>query len=553
AFRYRDYVVKSLNDDKPFDQFVREQLAGDLLVTDEMSESQKHELLIGTGFLSLGPKVLAEADKTKMLMDILDEQINTTGVAFMGLTFGCARCHNHKFDPISQADYYSMVGIFKSTYTMESLKTIAKWHENSVATEEDLQRLEEHKSRLEAAKAEIASTIQTAKASLVSGLSDAEAESRFSDETRAALKQLRDEQKQLEASVPELPTAMGVKEGSPETSRINIRGSHLTLGRPVRRDVPAVLRLGPEYQIPETASGRLQFANWLVDPQHPLTARVMVNRVWRWHFGRGIVASTDNFGHLGDHPTHPKLLDWLACELMDGKWSLKSLHRTILLSHTWQQSSESNPAGEDADPANHLLWRSGVHRLDAESIRDSILAVSDRLDRTMGGSLLHVKNREFLFNHTSKDETRYDAPRRSIYLPLIRNNIYDGFSLFDCTDAAVANGNRSTSTVASQALFMMNSELLIESAEQLARVTLSEGGASPQERIDWLFGRTMGRPATAKERNAVIATLQTLRERSVSAGSGPSEGESPRENSEEAAWAIVCQSLLASNEFIYVR
>ena len=592
AFRFRDYIVASFNADKPFDQLVQEHIAGDLLITEDMSESRKHELLIGTGFLSLGPKVLAEADKTKMLMDILDEQIDTTGRALMGLTLGCARCHDHKFDPISQADYYSMLGIFKSTHTMDSLKTIAQWHEHSVETKDDEQRRKQHQADIEAKKAEIANLINSARARLMSDVSDSEAEKQFPEDVRSRLISLRAEQVRLEETLPESPTAMGVKEGETVVARINIRGSHLSPGRAVARGVPVVLQLGGNLQIPEDQSGRLQFARWLTDPRHPLTARVMVNRVWRWHFGTGIVPSTDNFGHLGEKPVNPELLDWLACEFIENGWSMKQLHRTIMLSRTWQLSGEGNLDAEQRDPENSLNWRFSMQRLQAEVLRDSILAVSGQLDRTMGGSLLHVKNREFFFNHTSKDETRYDQPRRSIYLPVVRNNLYDGFALFDCTDAAVSNSNRATSTVASQALFMMNSNLLVQASEKLAEKLLAEASREDDLRIQWLYERALGRPANAAETETILKSLRMLKQQMskarlsndddvsgssarplskssnrliVSADSlqpdsvnselgAPDELNGlPESSNVLSSWMLICHSVLASSEFMYVQ
>ncbi len=544
AWRFRDYIVESINADKPYDQFLREQIAGDLLITEDTDEMSRRTLLTATGFLSLGPKVLAEPDKTKMLMDILDEQIDTTGRAFLGMTFGCARCHNHKFDPVSQADYYALAGIFKSTYTMESLVTIAKWNENPVATNAETESLKAHQGKIDHQKSQIASLVETTKASLVNGANSTEEQ--FPDEVKKQLADLRAEQKKLEESTPELPTAMGVKEGTPEAVRINIRGSHLTLGRPVTRGVPVVLQLGQPLAIEEKQSGRLQLANWLTDARNPLTARVFVNRVWRWHFGRGLVASTDNFGHLGERPSHPELLDWLTAEFIQTGWSMKSLHRMIMLSRTYQLSSDSSQQAAQSDPANIMLWRGNLHRLEAEAIRDSILAVSGLLDRSMGGSMLHVKNREFLFNHTSKDETRYDSLRRSLYLPVIRNNIYDGFSLFDCTDGAVPNGNRSTSTVASQALFLMNSDLILQASSALADGLLKSGPENASERIQLLFRRVLGRPATQEETDAMLKAADQVRDQLISE-------QVPETELVARTWSVLCQGVLASNEFIYVR
>ncbi len=558
AWRYRDYVIAAFNSDKPFDQFIREQLAGDLLDGDEKA---KHERLIATGFLSLGPKVLAEVDETKMEMDIIDEQIDTTGRVFLSLTFGCARCHDHKFDPIRADDYYALAGIFKSTTTMESFKKIAIWNENIIASPEQLKEKEKHDGQVTALETEIAAlTKQEADAKKVTkpvetttkvdatGEKKTEvtteepetpAETSEAQPTVAEqLKTLKANLKELKTKAPELPSAMGVTEAKPTDVPIHVRGSHLSLGRDVSRGMPLVLCIDePELQAPGE-SGRLELANWLASPTHPLTSRVWVNRVWRWHFGTGLVSTTDNFGILGLKPTHPKLLDWLAVEFVENGWSTKELHRLILLSKTYQMSSAFNEKNAAIDLENQYHWRTKQLRMEAEVFRDSLLAVSGQLDTTMGGSMLHVKNREFIFNHTSKDETNYDSNRRSIYLPVIRNNLYDGFSLFDYTDASVSNSNRDTSTVAPQALYALNSDVVLTAAEQLAKQLQTDAPDDTSQRIRSLFEKAYGRLPTPQETATISHYITQL---------------IPTVENELSAWTVVCQTILISNEFIYVQ
>jgi hypothetical protein len=524
AWRYRDYVVAAFNADLPYDRFVTEQIAGDLLPPADSVE-ETHRRLVATGFLALGPKVLAEVDERKMEMDIVDEQLDTVGKAVLGLTLGCARCHDHKFDPISTADYYGLAGVFKSTRTMETFTKVARWHENSLANEAE-------RSRKAAHDAEVA-----AKKEAIKGEKDED-----------ALKRLKDELAALEKAAPTLPSAMGATEGTVADVAIHVRGSHLTLGAVVPRRVPESLS-GPDApSFSAAASGRLELARWLVSPGHPLTARVLVNRVWRWHFGRGLVGTPDNFGALGEPPSHPELLDWLARRFEEGGWSLKSLHRRIVLSSTYRMGSAFDAEAARIDPENRLRWRADVRRLEAEAIRDALLAVAGRLDRTMGGSLLTVANRGYFFDHTSRDATGYDSPRRSIYLPVVRNHLYDLFALFDATDASVPSGDRATTTVAPQALLMLNSDLVLDAARALAADLLRDDGAGDAERLATLYERAYGRPPTDAETRRAGAALGAF-EAALRSGDAACDAPAAR----LGAWQALCQAVLAANEFVTIR
>ena len=543
AWRYRNYVIRSLQDDKPFDQFLAEQLAGDLLATDVTDESRRGELFTATGFLSLGPKVLAEGDEKKLLLDIIDEQMDTIGRSMLGMTIGCARCHDHKFDPITQADYYALSGIFQSTKTMESLARIAKWHENPIDTAADRDARETHQKKLDDLQAQITETVSAA--SKAAGSDKDLPDEKLPQDVQDQLKQLREQHTALTAELPELPTAMGVTEAEVTPARILARGNHLAPGRVVQRSIPVVFDPTRSFAVSEDRSGRLALAQWLTGPENPLTARVIVNRVWRWHFGRGIVATTDNFGKLGEPPVSPELLDWLAVQFVESGWSLKTMHRLILTSQTWQASTADNSASEHADADNLLFWRWDLRRMEAEIIRDSILAVTGTLDASMGTSLLHVDNRKFLFDHTSKDTTNYDSQLRSVYLPVIRNNIYDAMALFDCTDGAVPNGDRGSSTVASQALFMMNSDLIIHSCRTHAQALL-QLPLSDRERAELLVRKTLGRPATPAHTEQLLQALNHLQNQLQQEGTATDEAQL-------TAWTVINQTLLMSNEFLYVR
>ena len=550
AWKYRDYVVNALNKDKPYDLFLKEQLAGDLLEPAK-DVAERNERLIATGFLLLGPKVLAEVDKTKMEMDIIDEQINTIGVSLMGLTLGCARCHDHKFDPISANDYYGLAGILKSTKIMESYKTIGRWNENSLATEADLKVQAEWDQKIKVEEDQIAALVKSENERLqTEGGKEfklpAKPEPSYSKEAQAQLKTLRDQVASLKKERPEVPTAMGAAEREIIDVPIHIRGSHLTLGETVPRHVPVVLSQQPQKPFSSEQSGRLKLAEWLVNPDHPLTSRVIANRIWRWHFGKGIVSTPDNFGKLGAKPSNQPLLDWMAASLMEQGWSLKQLHRTILLSNTWQMSSEWNEKAAAVDPDNRLMWRADVRRLDAESIRDSILAVSEGLDMQLGGSLLSVKNREFVFNHESKDGVTYDFNRRSIYLPVIRNHLFGMFMLFDYADASVLNGDRSSTTVAPQALFLLNSHLVEDASQRMADTILNQTALSPEQKLQQLILKAYGRSPSKMEINRLLQFLDEM-ERDLQSEEPDSVKRINR------AWQVFCQSIFASSEFIYLR
>jgi hypothetical protein len=548
AWRYRDYVVAAFNRDKPFDRFVVEQIAGDLLPAHD--EPQRHEQLIATGFLAIGPKVLAEVDEAKMQMDIVDEQIDTVGRAVLGMTFGCARCHDHKFDPIDTADYYGLAGIFKSTRTMENYKKVARWHENVLPSPAATAARADYDAQLARKKEAIEKFVAAADDEARKGLPpDAKPpeklESVYPEATKAELKKLRDELAAIEKNPLELPSAMGVAEDRVADVAIHIRGNPLKLGEVVARHTPPVMRGPGAAEFAPSESGRLPLAHWLVDSQHPLTARVIVNRVWRWHFGRGLVRTTDNFGILGEAPSHPELLDWLARRLVADGWSIKSLHRLIVTSSTYQQSSVPRNDVLARDPENRLFGRSDVRRLEAEAVRDAMLAVSGQLDSAIGGSMLAVKNRGYLFDHTSKDTTDYNSRRRSLYLPVIRNNIYDLFQLLDYPDAAVPSGDRATTTVAPQALMMLNSDLVMQCAAEFAARLLADPGDADQ-RLQRMYAIAYGRDADAGELAAGRSMLDKV-EQSLAAT------ELDAERRRHEAWSVLCHVAIAANEFIYVK
>jgi len=307
----------------------------------------------------------------------------------------------------------------------------------------------------------------------------------------------------LEKARPNIPDAPGAAEGDiAETLRIHVRGNPQTLGAEVPKRFPRIFAGENQPPLPAKQSGRLQLAEWLTRPDHPLTARVMANRIWRWHFGAGIVGTTDNFGLLGEKPSHPELLDWLALEFVKQKWSIKAMHRTMLLSATYQMSCVDSVAAESTDPENRLHWRFARQRLDAESMRDAILSVSGQIDLTLGGSLVKGKDREYVSNDKSVES--FVSKRRSIYLPVIRTAGYDVFQAFDFPDPCVACGNRSTTTVAPQALFMLNGEVVVSNAQKMGEWLVKQSG-DDAARVRSVYLRAFARSPNDAETKRALA------------------------------------------------
>lgn len=460
AWRYRDYVVRAFNADKPYDQFLVEQLAGDLLPASGNAQ-RDFDQVVATGFLQIGPKPVVMRDKKQMLLEIADEQVHTIGVSMLGLTLGCARCHDHKFDPIPTADYYSLAGIFTSTKVMADAAPDSKWWEKSVAGPE---------GRL----AEV-------------------------------------------MTVEDLP--------EPKNLQIHMRGNYRSLGAEAPRRFLQIIAGEGHAAIRSSGSGRLELARWIADPTNPLTARVMVNRIWQHHFGRGIVATSDNFGRVGEPPTHPELLDWLAARFTESGWSVKAMHRLMLLSNTYQQACLENAESAAVDPDNRLLWRMPRRRLRAEEVRDSMLAVSGGLDPSAGGTL-------FTEGYQPGDEARklyvvdisnrypyppFQSARRSIYLPTLRNARPEILKLFDVANEQAPTAVRGETTVAPQALFLLNSQFVRDRAQDLATHILNqlpvvkpEGWKSAA--IDHAFRAILGRGATTAEQQTAMDFLASYRQ-----------------------------------------
>ena len=432
---------------------------------------------------------------------------------------------------------------------MEHFKKVAKWHENPLVTADSTARQTAFDEQLAKKRQAIQSLVDRADVQVKAALPEGTApppklETLYPEETKAELKRLRDDVTQFEKTAPELPTAMGVSEDKVVDVAIHIRGNPLKLGDTVPRRIPRILQSASPAQFDAEHSGRLELARSFTTPEHPLTSRVLVNRVWRWHFGKGLVRTPDNFGLLGEMPTHPELLDWTARRFTAQGWSLKRLHRLIMLSSVYQLDSNAAPTLVERDPENRLLGRAEVRRLEAEEVRDALIAVSGRLDQTLGGSLLTVKNRAYFFDHTSRDLTDYTSPRRSLYLPVVRNNIYDVFQLLDYPDAAIPTGDRTTTTVAPQALMMLNSDFVAKASADMAGLLLGDTSATDESRIGRMYVAAFARDVTSVEITEARAFLNQVEQALETLAPGQRR---------QRAWECLCQIVLASNEFIYLK
>jgi len=561
-YRYRDWVIDAFNDDMPYPQFVAEQLAGDLIKQqpDESLEDYMRRVS-AAGFLSVGPKMIADDDPMKKKMDIIDEQLNTVSQTFMGLTVGCARCHDHKFDPIPTWDYYAMASIFKSTKTMEHLRVVAPvslhefkptgYKESMAAYEAELQPLiaardafwikhgrENWAEKNQSAAQKAEKRMSEGKPFALPKKPEKWISASKKDEFERLAKAVRDH----EATKPQSVKVMAPTDGEIEDLKVSLRGNYLTQGAQTRRQFLRIIDGEEPKPIQTKQSGRLELARWITKDDHPLTARVLVNRVWRWRFGHGIVATPDNFGRLGARPTHPELLDWLATTFVSDGWSIKQLHKRMMLSATYQMSTRYSDRGNEVDPENRLLWRFPRLRLEAEVIRDSILAVSGNLDMSMHGSMMGLKDRSYVTGTASKQQ-RYDNPRRSVYQPVYRSAVYDVLTAFDFPDPATPTGDRKNSVVAPQALLMMNSPLVADHSRRLATLLLQQYD-SDDARLVALFERTVSRPPSERERTSILFHLD--------------ETETLLTNSSEetnpglTAWQGICRAVISSNEFLYL-
>ncbi len=564
AFRYRDYVIDAFNRDLPFDQFLIEQIAGDLLPEAENptaeDDHRTRSRIAALGFLALGPKMLAEPDKEKERVDVVDEQIDVVTKAFLGQTIACARCHDHKFDPVSDADYFALSGVFRSVTTFDNIATVGRVAQRPLATAAEVKRteewrarakeLDEARQRAEAARNEVERAMNRARwaevfanpslAPLHDALRSAKRDAARDLPERAAFAAARDARDAHEKVKPaDLPRVLVVKETKVDETPVHDRGDHMQpRGEKVARAVPAVLeRVLPGPEFPGNASGRLELARWMAHAENPLTARVAVNRIWTWHFGIGLVDTPSNFGTLGSVPSHPELLDYLARRFSRDGWSMKSMHRLIMTSAAYRQSSATHVALPDHDPDNRLLSRFPRRRVEAEIIRDAVLATSGALDPAMGGTLLGTGDHDYVTNDQSGNGARYDSNRRSIYLPVIRNAMFGLFTAFDYPDASAPIDCRPRTVVAPQALFFMNAPFVDDAAKRIAHALAGET-SDADARVREAFRRTLAREPDARERDESREFLADL-EHSGLDGTD--------------ALVRLCHALLSTNEFVTIE
>ena len=593
AWRYRDYVIESLNSDKPYDRFVQEQIAGDELWPNDPKAR------IATGF----NRHYADESNAAILMqrrqEVLLDITDTVGSVFLGLTYSCAKCHDHKFDPILQSDYYRLQAFFTNVATDDEIHLLteqqraerklqqAKWEEATRDIRSQMDGLLEAK-RTDAFETQVnrrspetqqAFRKNAGQRSMYERLLFQQHmwQMRYHNDARLA-NSLPDEDKQryreLEAALAEfdhvkpgpLPVGMGIRELGPKAPATHVL-SFANYAAPLEEVEPGYLTLlapGPAAYAPaldgRSSGRRTALAGWLTGADNPLTARVMANRLWHYHFGQGIVRTPSDFGLMGERPTHPELLDWLAVEFRRSGWSIKQMHRLIMNSQTYQQSSEFRQAASEEDPLNRLMWRFPPQRLEGEVIRDSMLAVAGRLNHQVGGPSVFPK----LPMGASQPRGGWDVPesqhaqdRRSVYVFVRRNSRYPMLESFDMPDTHESCARRSLTTTAPQALALLNSEHTLGWAQGLAGRILDAAGADRDRQIQAGFGLTYSRQPDGWEKDTVLTFFETQRaiiaERAAAGEPLLLPDVLPADMSQQEAAAVVdfAHMLLNSNEFVF--
>ncbi|MEO6739185.1 MAG: DUF1549 and DUF1553 domain-containing protein, partial [Chthoniobacteraceae bacterium] len=528
AFKYRNYVLQAFNADLPFDQFVREQLAGDLITS--ATEEDRQRRIVATGYLANVRHFAGGKGEPHLT---IEDAIENMGRAFLGLSINCARCHDHKFDPVSNHDYYALYGILSSTTFPHPGAEGKNRPENLVPLVPKAEVEAANKARaaeLAALDAE-AKTADETKAAAQKEPASPEQKANVDAATKLAA-EVRAKRKRI-ADTPAYALAYAVSESAAANARVQVRGDPKRLGEEVPRGFLQVLG-GQKLAKDAKTSGRLELAQWITEPSNPLTARVIVNRIWQHHFGRGLVATPNDFGTRGQAPSHPELLDFLARRFVESGWSVKAMHRLLLLSHTWQLSTGGNTAG---DPNNTLWSRAERQRLDAESIRDTMLFVGGDLDFTPGGEHPFPAVQTWSFTQHKQFFALYDTNRRAVYQMQQRLRKHPFLALFDGADTNSSTAIRTASTTALQSLFAMNDPFVHERAARFA-ARIASAESDEQRRIALAFVTLYARLPEPEESAMFAAYLAQLRD--------------TKKLPPDQAWTSLSRVLLGTNEFLYL-
>ncbi len=515
-FRYRNYVIRSFQSDKPYNTFLREQLAGDTLPF--ANPEDRRDKLIATGYLANSRRFGQTMGEFHLTVD---DTIENLGKAVLGLSVGCARCHDHKFDPIPTRDYYALAGIFNSSnYSHAGLEHHQYLEHYKALDAKDEERLNKLQDKLTANYRTVKSGAKL-------------------KESKDPLERLKFFEAQAELELarrtwPDVPMIYGVSEGKPQNARIMVKGDPKALGPEVPRGFLSILG-GQQLPADAKGSGRAQLADWITSPANPLTARVIVNRVWLWHFGRGLVNSPSDFGTRGESPTHPELLDYLATKFMNEGWSIKKLHREIVLSRAYQTASGHSQVSFDKDPKNEFYWKFDRRRLSAEELRDGLLAVTGELDSVPGGQHPFPPRASYTFTQHRPfvgEIEKYDTNKRTVYLLQQRIRRHPYLELFDGADTNASTPARAANNTAVQALYFMNNEFVFQRAGALAS-QLAWAGATTPERLKFAYRQLYGRapaPAELQKASSYLAAASANKD----------------------AWSGLLRAMMASNEFLYI-
>ncbi len=578
AWRYRNWVIAAVNADLPLDRFILEQIAGDLLPYQDVEQRDRQR--IAAGFMVIGPKVLLGNEANRQRMEIADEQLETLGRGLLGQTLGCARCHDHKFDPIPTADYYALAGILTSTNVMEQRYMLGEQRvmEQLVGLGADGEALDAEYERYWRERPALKTKLDHAKAfldalkkpdpsaveKLLKEHPDAIAELAKAadcavDAKLAAQQELVSKLESTMAKPPAIPPRAMVPNDreNPTDEFIRVAGQFERAGKQIPRGYLTVLKHESfhVYTVPTRESGRIQLAEWLTDPHYGagrLVARVVANRVWHNLMGRGIVRTVDNFGRTGETPSNPELLDYLARRLIESGWSMKALVREIVTSRTFAQRSHSRPECFTVDPENRLWWRSMRRRLDPESLRDAILLVAGQLDLAPMESTVSYLGDQATSVGDNKNRRRTNFPSRSVYLPVIRNDLPELFEVFDFANPHVSTGARPETMVAPQSLFLMNDPMVLEASEAFARrlfidlPATNESTSSRTLRVQRIYEACFGASPTDKE----TAAIQAFLDRAVDK---LKDAELSSDDKTLRAWAMVCQATFAMSRFQFLE